>query len=460
MRGGGPSTPSTPGSEGPGTPGLTAIEDNEEEVEMQEEATTTEDYSVPKWNFESEADVNDSSSYGASYTRNQRATLTMSERAKFHKLVTTPLEPKFALLPSKNYLKQTFDFLVIVERLRARLNQFAMIDVFQIADAYDIKQKNISNYHTDLLIHYHTMKMDHICQWVEFCKRYGDRVMKESMMLSMQLLLNSCETSLFDKVNGELTILEEKFRGGPTVFYIICQQVVIMTEQAVRMITSKLYNMKITDIPEEDVSQYCILFTAGAKRLQACQVLPHDIRAMIIDGLKECSVQEFTCPLLNRWDTGLMDKITWEGILDEARRIFMNVKASNKWKPQTTKRGSTYNQSSTTSTTVANKAATTSRSAKPVDRTAPKAGESKTRKNADNQEEHWCSKCIDGGRWGNHLDAGHDEWYKKYKAYREKKKADAIKKKNEKKSDNDTSSDTTSSSRIRPANRTNYASHF
>jgi len=31
-----------------------------------------------------------------------------------------------------------------------------------------------------------------------------------------------------------------------------------------------------------------------------------------------------------------------------------------------------------------------------------------------NREEHWCSKCQSGGRWGNHDSAGHEKWYKDF----------------------------------------------
>jgi hypothetical protein len=59
-----------------------------------------------------------------------------------------------------------------------------------------------------------------------------------------------------------------------------------------------------------------------------------------------------------------------------------------------------------------------------VDRTAPKQGEPTTRINKyTKREEHWCGKCLNGGRWGNHDSNGHDEWYKDFLAKKAAAKA-------------------------------------
>jgi hypothetical protein len=68
---------------------------------------------------------------------------------------------------------------------------------------------------------------------------------------------------------------------------------------------------------------------------------------------------------------------------------------------------------------------------KEVDRTPPKQGEPTSRTNKDTGEiEHWCDKCIKGGRWGNHNRDGHDKWYENYKKEAEQRKKDKAAKKN------------------------------
>ena len=66
-----------------------------------------------------------------------------------------------------------------------------------------------------------------------------------------------------------------------------------------------------------------------------------------------------------------------------------------------------------------------SRTPRQVDRTKPKEGEPHTRINDRGREEHWCSKCPHGGRWGNHLTDGHADWLKSFLEYKAKQKEKA-----------------------------------
>ena len=48
-----------------------------------------------------------------------------------------------------------------------------------------------------------------------------------------------------------------------------------------------------------------------------------------------------------------------------------------------------------------------------------------TRINNHGWEEHWCSKCPNGGCWGNHLTDGHAKWLKSFLEYKAKQKQKA-----------------------------------
>ena len=65
------------------------------------------------------------------------------------------------------------------------------------------------------------------------------------------------------------------------------------------------------------------------------------------------------------------------------------------------------------------------RTPRPVDHTKPKEGEHHTQVNDHGWEEHWCSKCPNDGRWGNHLTDGHAKWLKSFLEYKAKQKQKA-----------------------------------
>ena len=60
-----------------------------------------------------------------------------------------------------------------------------------------------------------------------------------------------------------------------------------------------------------------------------------------------------------------------------------------------------------------------------VDCTKPKEGKPHTRINERGCKEHWCSCCPKGGRWGNYLTEGHNEWLKLLLECKEKQKQKA-----------------------------------
>ena len=60
-----------------------------------------------------------------------------------------------------------------------------------------------------------------------------------------------------------------------------------------------------------------------------------------------------------------------------------------------------------------------------MDRTKHKEGEPHTRINDRGWEEHWCSKCPNGGCWGNNLTDGHTKWLKSFLEHKAKQKQKA-----------------------------------
>ena len=57
-----------------------------------------------------------------------------------------------------------------------------------------------------------------------------------------------------------------------------------------------------------------------------------------------------------------------------------------------------------------------------VDHNKPKDREPYTCVNEHRCKEHWCSQCPKGGRWGNHLTEGHDQWLKLFLECKKKQK--------------------------------------
>ena len=63
-----------------------------------------------------------------------------------------------------------------------------------------------------------------------------------------------------------------------------------------------------------------------------------------------------------------------------------------------------------------------------VDCTKPIKGEPHTRIHDCGREKHWCTKCPNGGCWGNHLTDSHADWLKSFLEYKAKQQEKAAQK--------------------------------
>jgi hypothetical protein len=415
---------------------------------------------------------------GATYSRDSRAAMSAADKAKFAKLAQEPLEHKFtatdfnAIVGTNKILSKSFDFGAMVQRLRRRLIQFGMLDVFQIPnDIYNYSESTGPSLTDtlDLLTQYAGMDLMTIKLWTEFILTYMDTMSIENLQFTQTLLLESCDEGLYQKVHNELSTMEAGSMGGPLVFYLITRHTVVLTDKTTRAFVYQLQKTRITDYENEDVNEFAANFSSAARLLEASEKLPDDIRDIAYDSLKVCSVYEFRNHLTILWTTNSHSVRTWEMLLQTAQNLYQELVLKNTWK-SAKKKGSAFKATTETeSPNTANNAATKSkpRPKFKIDRTPPKQGESHTRARKDGKgDEHWCAKCKDGGRWGNHGTDGHDKWVQEFQS---KIKA----KKSPKPSSHNQTSPTTESAtelnqealvKLRPAlkhgNSANYYRHF
>jgi hypothetical protein len=427
----------------------------------------------------------ESFSLGAMYTREHRATLTADGKAKFTKLATEALEPQFKItdytkFDNSKLLEKNMDFTVHIERLRRKLMMFGMLDVFQVPDdimSCDVYEGPNLNETVDLLRNYQSFDLNTIQQWTNFVFTYMDDISIENCHLSEIMLLNSCEGELYTKINNELSTMPTNTRGGPVVLYLITRHVIALTEKTTRAFIQQLQKLKVSQFPNEDVSEFVAVFKNAANRLQASNKLPPDIRELAYEGLRNCTVWDYKQHLTILWTMDSKNVTTWESLLETANTLFQDLILQSRWLT-TKKKGSSF--TANTNTTKANNSTASSNNnnnpnagnksfpPRPVDRTPPKEGESTTRTRADGKgEEHWCSKCKGGGRWGNHLNDGHDKFIADHQERLKKKNL----KKKEKKANNTTTTTTTNDApptelneeaqtRLRPVGRANFSQHF
>ena len=356
---------------------------------------------------------------GATYTREQREKLTADQKSKFVKAATESTLTKFAIIDftksqSDKFLEENFSFMTQVDSLRRHLQLYGLMDVFQISDL-----QNPSLPAVDILTAYSTLPLHKVQEWSKMLYTFADKITLENLQLSQMLLMNACDDELQTKVNGELSVMPHEYRSGPTAFLIIARNIVVTTEKTIQALTYHLQRLKLNQIPSEDVGKFISIFKGAANRLKAAGHLPVDTRTLAYEGLRAGTVLSFWQILEVKWIMKSPEMTNWEGVLDTAQIAYQELIAENQWLTKK-KQGSSFTSHNSTpekgdNKNNKNKNKNGKKNKQKIDRRIPKKGESHSRTNEDGKEEHWCGKCREGGRWGNHKTSEHDTWQENFK---------------------------------------------
>ena len=236
---------------------------------------------------------------GATYTRTQRSALSADQKAKFGKGATDPNFTKFTIIDftknqSDKFLEESFGFMTQVDALRRHLQVYGMLDVFQVQDF-------TSGATVDALTSYSTLELVQVQSWSKYLYEYADQITLENLQLSLLLLLNACDDELQAKINGELSVMANEHKSGPTAFMLIARNIVVTTEKTVRAFTYHLQRLRLNQIQGEDVAKFVAIFKGAANRLEAAGQLPRDTRALAYEGLRYGTVHHFRQILEVKW---------------------------------------------------------------------------------------------------------------------------------------------------------------
>jgi hypothetical protein len=210
---------------------------------------------------------------------------------------------------------------------------------------------------------------------------------------------------------------------------ILAEIVTTLTDESCHNIISKLQYIKLSQY-NENVEKAVAVLHANVQRLQSCNAVPPNIKALLLRILQSSNVFKFRnhFAILESTQNPIISDPS--KLLLEAVRRYRELKAQDAWFPAGTKLGKqSLFQASDTSD---HAPPTTHRGPPPsrgpnnapgqlrthdaagriIDRTPPTSSQSTTRVDNTGRSEQWCTEC---GRWGNHLDDGHAQFKENWK---------------------------------------------
>ncbi len=96
--------------------------------------------------------------------------------------------------------------------------------------------------------------LEDVTESVAFMRMWGQDYEIDNLQWTEEVILNSCDETLSNKIKEQYRLLPRIKRGGPTAFFIMMSAIVSSTELATRALLSQLSNMKINELPGENVN--------------------------------------------------------------------------------------------------------------------------------------------------------------------------------------------------------------
>ena len=131
--------------------------------------------------------------------------------------------------------------------------------------------------------------------WVE------DTYVTQNLAYTHQLIENNTDSKLWHKCLEQYDEFHEAQRGGPLMLLLILRQIQNTSDKALESLKAKLENLKITDIPGEDIDRVVSLIKSTDKILQTSShgsrsYTLSDLAKTCVDIFLTCSYVEFTAP--------------------------------------------------------------------------------------------------------------------------------------------------------------------
>ena len=263
--------------------------------------------------------------------------------AKLRTRATVGIDPPFTLLDLDNAdltLQHTYNVSMRVQSFEYLLTQYDMIDAFRVllftpdtdppVPLDDSKGNTIS---INLLSHHSSLTENQVRKHILFLKRYGQNYDVQNLDWTQELFNNSCTAELKDKVNEKVLGVHPFEIAGPLLFFHAMTLITTQTADAVRALTLRVTNLKLKDIPGENVGTAISQMRGALLRLKALDKIPNDIVDKILDTMQTSSVDKF-----NRFFENISFQLrlspssySAEDILHLAEKTHREFVASGEW---------------------------------------------------------------------------------------------------------------------------------
>jgi hypothetical protein len=281
--------------------------------------------------------IEELSSVGVEYTREQRKVMIGKDLTLLHKSATIGINQRFKTMGDTSFA-DIYDLNSRILSVEQKLRRFSLKDVFDILTKFG-PNGNIEHDGTpiDFFKSYRDLSMTQIRASNKFYHLYGTNEHHQDLLWSGQLLENSIAVGdgLTDRINGKLEDVPLIEQGGPLIFKILLELITSLTHQTAATLVTRMRILTMQDdlLPGENIDLVVSYLRGALNRLKICNHVPPDICSIINDVLITAQTEEFNTTFVTIRSLMLVtpDLYDTEKLFDLAGTLYKTLLTQGKW---------------------------------------------------------------------------------------------------------------------------------
>jgi hypothetical protein len=262
-------------------------------------------------------DSNALSSVGLGISKNYCASLQQKDKKTYFKVCDNAvegLENKFTQLQSidekstLNHLKKVYSVVNRFADLQHQVEQNDMCDVFTIPSQFTLNPTtghyipSPSATAINLFTDANLVSLEIARHANAYFAQYGASYHGENVLWSGEKILNSCDSSLRDKLVESTRDWSKADVDGPTYLKLLLSLVLSTSEKSLCTLTDKLGKLRITDFLGENVTQGVSFLRGAILILRDNSSTPANLLTLVLRIFKASSCEPF-CTYVSSIDT-------------------------------------------------------------------------------------------------------------------------------------------------------------
>jgi hypothetical protein len=257
------------------------------------------------------------SSIGLGISKKDRSAIKRKDKKTYFKVrdnAIEGLESKFTQLQSidekstLDHLKKVYSVVNRFADLQHQVEQNDMGDVFTIPSEFTLDPTSghyVPSPHAkaiNLFTDSNVVSLITVRRATAYFTRFGTTYHGENILWSGEKILNSCDTSLRDKLVESTRDWPRADVGGPVYLKLLLSLVLSTSEKSLRTLMDKLGKLRITDFPGENVTQAVSFLRGAILILRDNSSTPADLLTLVLRIFKASTCEPF-CTYVSSIDT-------------------------------------------------------------------------------------------------------------------------------------------------------------